>query len=151
MKVFDEDAIVFASRKTAVLSGDVRKAFQTCRSAAEMVLARFKEGSKQNNTSQELPLVRIPDVQRVSREASDSADTKAVALSTPFEALLIVTLASLGRCTGRERKGFDVEEILAKMESIAGALGEKQYTPAPSLPELLFLLNRLAEVRFRWL
>lgn len=149
MKVFDNDAVIFASRKTATVSGDVRKAFHTCRSAAEMVLTRFKDGGKATGPTsnpEALKVVRIPDVQRVSREASDSADAKAVGHSTPFEALLIVSLASLSRSTGRESKGFDVEEIMAKMEGIAGALGEKQYTPPPRLEETLFLMSRLADV-----
>ena len=118
-----------------------------------MVLARFQDSESGKGahpkvpSSQGLQRVRIPDVQRVSREASDSADAKAVAHSTPFEALLIVSLASLRRSTGRESKGFDVEEIMTKMEAIAGALGDRQYDPPPRLPETLFMLNRLAEVR----
>lgn len=91
------------------------------------------------------PLVRIPDVQRVSREASDSGLSKAVAQSTPFEALLMISLASLSRSTGRENKGFDIEEIMMKMEAVSGGFGEDQYTPPPRFEETLFLLNRLAE------
>ena len=93
------------------------------------------------------PLVRIVDVQRVSREASDSGIAKAVAQSTPFEALLLVSMASLCRTTGRENRGFDVEEIMTKMDALAGGFGDEQYTPAPRLEETLFLLQRLAEVQ----
>jgi hypothetical protein len=106
----------------------------------------------QNNlgiiTSQDsLRLVRISDVQKVSRESSDSGLSKAVAQSTPFEALLIVSLASLSRSTGRESRGFDIEEIMTKVDAVAGALGDEQYTPPPRFEETLFMLNRLAEVR----
>jgi len=91
------------------------------------------------------PLVRIPNVQKVSREAADSAINRSVAQSTPLEALLLVSLASLSRSTGRENKGFDVEELLTKMDGVAGAFGDEQYLPAPRFDETLVLLQRLAE------
>lgn len=93
------------------------------------------------------PLVRIPNVQKVSREASDSARSKAVAQSTSLEALLMVSLASLSRSTGRENKGFDVEELLIKMDSVAGGFGDEDYLPAPRFDETMWLLQRLAEAQ----
>mgnify|MGYP000355230114 CR=1 FL=1 len=94
------------------------------------------------------PLVKIPDVQAVSREASDSGISKAVSHCTPFEALLLVSMAALSRSTGRENKGFDVEEVMMKMDAVAGGFGDDIYTPSPRLEETLFLFQRLAEVRF---
>jgi origin recognition complex subunit 1 len=146
--VFEEDAIIFAAKKTAAVSGDVRKALHICRSAAERVLAMHTQSNLGIATRQDsLRLVKIPDVQKVSRESSDSGVSKAVAQSTPFEALLIVSLASLSRSTGRESRGFDIEEIMTKVDAVAGALGDDQYTPPPRFEEMLFMLNRLAEVR----
>jgi origin recognition complex subunit 1 len=149
--VFDEEAILFAARKTAAVSGDVRKAFHICRSAAEMVLNKHLQSidktslPRQNEVGH--PVVKIPDVQRVSREASDSCLSKAVAQATPFEALLLISLSSLSRSTGRERNGFDIEEVMTKMESVAGSFGDEQYTPPPRFEETLFMLNRLADAQ----
>ena len=139
--VFDEDAIIFASRKTAALSGDLRKAFHICRAAAEMVMEEAdKSGPVQKN-----PIVRIKDVLKVSRESFNSAQSKAVSLSTSFEALLLVSIAALSKSTGREFGGFDVEEIMTKMEGMANASGDPEYQPAPNLPETLGILSRLGE------
>ena len=147
MPLFDKDAILFAARKTAAVSGDVRKAFQICRSAAELFLSQHSKTATHSTTDCPAPLVRIPNVQKVSREASDSARSKAVAQSTSLEALLIISLASLSRSTGRENKGFDIEELLTKMEGVAGAYGDEDYLPAPRFDETLFLLQRLAEAQ----
>jgi origin recognition complex subunit 1 len=139
--VFDDDAIIFASRKTAALSGDLRKAFHICRAAAEMVM----EEAEKDQQLQKNPIVRIKDVLKVSRESFNSAQSKAVSLCTSFEALLLVSLAALSKSTGRESGGFDVEELLSKMEGTANAFGDMEYLPAPSLPETLGMLTRLGE------
>jgi len=61
---------------------------------------------------------------------------------------MLVTLASLTRITGRERGGFDVEEVVTKMEAMANATGDHLYLPAPTLLESLDILIRLCEANF---
>ena len=73
----------------------------------------------------------------------------AVSFSTSFEALLLIALAALRRTTGREVGGFDVQDILVKMEAIASASGDPEYSPPPAFGETLELINRLGEVRLR--
>jgi origin recognition complex subunit 1 len=138
-KVFDQDAILYASKKTAALSGDIRKAFQICRSAAEMILYESENASATN----ENPMVRIKDVLKVSRESTNAAQPKSVGLCAPFQVLFLVALAALSRTTGREYGGFDVEEITAKMRSMADAFGDPMYLPPPTLPETLSMIPRL--------
>lgn len=92
-------------------------------------------------------IVRISDVQKVTRDSFSSVVSKAVSNSTPFEALLLVTLASLSRTSGRGAGGFDMKEVMTKMESIASGSGDLQYTPAPTLSETIDILHRLGEVR----
>lgn len=133
---------MFAAKKTAALSGDIRKAFQICRAAAELVLQNY-EADKEN---QPIPTVRISDVQKASRESFNMAVVTAVSYSTSFQALLLVSLAALLRSTGREVGGFDIKDIMMKMEAIAGASGDHQYSPPPSFGETIRLLNRLGEV-----
>lgn len=137
--VFDEDAIVFVSKKTASLSGDIRRAFQICRTAAEHVMR------ERGNSSSEDPLVTIGDALKVSRESFYSAKSQAMTRCTPFEALLLVTLACLSKSTGREFGGFDMEEILVKMEALANGLGDERYLPTPTLDEAMDVVIRLAE------
>jgi origin recognition complex subunit 1 len=139
---------VFAAKKTAALSGDIRKAFQICRAAAERVLQTREEDNEDHLQSKNsYRKVRISDVQKASRESFNFAMVTAVSFSTSFQALLLVSLASLCRTTGREVGGFDIKDIMTKMEALAGASGEPQYSPPPSFGETIHLLNRLGEVR----
>jgi origin recognition complex subunit 1 len=137
--VFDQDAIKFVSKKTASLSGDIRRAFQICRTSAEYVM---REHASRVATD---PVVSIRDAVKVSRESFHSAKSQAIVRCTAFEALLLVTLASLSKSTGREFGGFDLEEILVKMEALANGLGDVRYLPTPNLGECLGLVSRLAE------
>lgn len=127
------------------MSGDIRKAFQICRGAAELLLRRI-DADKENAPTGKYPTVRISDVQKASRESFDSALVTAVSFSTPFQALLLVSLASLCRTTGREVGGFDITDIMMKMEALSGSFGDPQYAPPPAFGETIQLLNRLAEV-----
>ena len=52
--VFDSDAILYASKKTAALSGDIRKAFHICRSAAEMILCEAENCDETDRKSTRL-------------------------------------------------------------------------------------------------
>ena len=137
--VFDVAAIQFAAKKAAAVSGDLRKAFHICRSAAEMILT--------TGGTQTKPSVTIGDVLKVSRESFNSAHCKMVSNCAPYEVLLLISLSSLLRSTGRERGGFDVEELLTKMEAIANAHGHRMYLPTLSLSEVLGMLSRLADTR----
>ena len=135
---------MFAAKKTAALSGDVRKAFQLCRSAAQLVSQRFE---REKAASSRYPRIRIGDIQKASLESFNMAMVTAVSFAAAYEVLLLVSLASLCRSTGREVGGFDIHDILVKMEALANAAGDPQYTPPPSFDETLGLLTRLGEVR----
>jgi origin recognition complex subunit 1 len=148
-QVFEEDAIQFAARKTAALSGDIRKALHLCKAAAEAVMKDVEAGNRvdpKEGRTRIGPIVRISDVQKASRESFSSILSTAVSFSTSFEALLLVSLASLTQSTGRHDGGFDINELITKMESISGGSGDIQYSPPPSFGETLEILNRLGEV-----
>jgi Cdc6-like AAA superfamily ATPase len=137
--VFDRDAIVFAAKKTASLSGDLRKAFVIARSAAEMVLLKsVTEGEAETR-----PIVSTSDVVKVCRDSTNSVQSRSIGMCAAFEVLFLVTLAALSKTTGREYGGFDVEEILTKMESIANSHGDELYLPPPSLSEALEIVSQL--------
>ena len=75
-----------------------------------------------------------------------SVMTSAVARATSYEALLLISLASLARNSGREKGKFDIKELMTKMEGIASASGDMQYMPNLAFGDLLGLLNQFAEV-----
>jgi Cdc6-like AAA superfamily ATPase len=140
--VFDHDAIVFAAKKTASLSGDLRKAFVIARSAAEMVLLKSETAGAEAQTS---PVVSTSDVVKVCRDSTNSVQSRSIGMCAAFEVLFLVTLAALSKTTGREYGGFDVEEILTKMESIANSHGDELYLPPPSLSETLEIVSQLRQ------
>jgi hypothetical protein len=91
-------------------------------------------------------VVRIRDVQNAGRASFNVALVTAVSFATPFQALLLVALASLSRSTGRESGGFGIQEVLTKMHALAGASGCPAYASPPSFGESIHLLNRIGEV-----
>ena len=133
----------FAARKTANLSGDIRKAFHMCKVATESVLEEYIRGKRQLPEGSR-PIVRIADVQKGSRDMFTSMVLKAVSCSTDYEALLLIALGSLKR----DKNGsFDIKDLLTKIESIANASGDQRYMNARlSHSDLLGMVNRLGDV-----
>jgi len=132
------------------MSGDIRKAFKICRAAAELVLNKIEKTDTAHAPSTHSdgpPIVMVPNVSEVIRASANSAQSRRISLCSPFEVLILVALASLTKCTGRERGGFDVEEIVTKMEGMAYATGDEQYLPPMSLCESLDVLVRLHEAK----
>jgi origin recognition complex subunit 1 len=143
--VFQDDAIQFVAKKIAAQSGDIRKAFHICRTAADMILNDAQYKTTTSDIKKEEPIVSIMHVHKISRDTANTAQSRAVAFCAPFEALLLVSLACLSSSTGRENDGFDVGEITTKMESISNAIGNDLYLPAPNIMETLTMLSRLGE------
>lgn len=138
------------------ISGDIRRAFQTCRFAAEKkldelekcqsnFLSTTKESSSSNNH-----LIKISDIQSATREMFNSRLLRAVSLSTPYQALVFVSLASLKAKSNLDTGFFTVDEILVKMDAIANASGKNMYQPIPSFCEFLLMLNQFEEVSFSY-
>ena len=98
-------------------------------------------------TSSQFKIIDIADIQTASRKMFNSSLSRGVADATSMEALFFVSLASLKRQLARERGGFDIKEVVQKMEGVASSFGDSNYLPSPSCSELLRMLNRLGEVR----
>jgi len=151
--VFDADALGLVSMKVASLSGDIRKAFQMCRLAAESVLEEVQENHLENrNGVKPQAIVTGMHVQKVARDIFDSPMLHAIEMCSTFEALVFVALASLKK-TMTERSGggggiggFSIQELLQKMEGIASGVGDDKYLPCPTLDELIDMLHRLQEL-----
>jgi origin recognition complex subunit 1 len=147
---FEDDALLFAAKKTAALSGDIRKAFQICRSAAEDVAKKHDSIDQANDTYHLVagiyPKIRICDIQRASLNSFNVALSAAVSFSKPFDALLLVAVANLNRTSERESTGHGINEIMSKMEALAFSLGDAKYLPPPSFGETINLITRLAEM-----
>jgi len=145
-QVFDEDAIKFASRKTGNLSGDIRKAFQMCKVAAQNALDDYASGRRRIVEGSH-PTVKISDVQRGSRDMYTSIIHKAISCSSSYEALVLIAIGALKKAkVGKDIVSLDVQEMLTKIESIANGSGEERYLSARlSLGDLLGILSRLGD------
>ena len=115
------------------------------------MIQRFEKEEAKNeddvaHTRQDFPQVKISDVLKASQDSFNKALVTAVSFCTPFQALLLVSLASLARSTGRQAGGFDIKDIITKMEAVSDTAGDPQYSPPPSFGETLELMNRLGEV-----
>lgn len=139
--VFKEDAILYASKKTSMASGDIRKAFHICKTAAELVLEQQDAVGGTNSN----PVVMVKDVVAAVQKSTSSAEFKRIEQCAPFEALFLLSLAVLRKSTGIKGKGFDVEEIITKTEHLAKSSGNELYLPPPNFRETLELINRLAD------
>ncbi|GKY90273.1 hypothetical protein MPSEU_000001400 [Mayamaea pseudoterrestris] len=137
--VFKQDCIDFAAKKTATMSGDIRKALTICRTAAESVLDEIESGKN----TQEKPQVVLKHLFSVTASAFNSPQAHRIHALADFEILVVVALASLSKSTGREQGGFDVEEVMTKMQAMANGMGDVRYTPSLSLMETLQVLSQL--------
>ncbi len=115
-----------------------------CKVAAEMVYEDYTSGKRKLPEGATRPNVRIPDVQKGSRDMFTNIVLQAISCSTDYEALLLIALGALKRVN--EDGKFQVKEVLTKLESIANASGEPRYMNARlSFADVLGMVNRLCD------
>lgn len=131
------DAIDLAAASTARLSGDLRAAFRLCRSVTESV---FREHESATTAP---PVINAAKIHQYNAALSASPAVKYIGQCNRFSALLVAALIALQRSTGCSSGGFDVEETMTKMRSIANIVSNPSYRPSPDLMETLGLLERL--------
>jgi Cdc6-like AAA superfamily ATPase len=94
LNIFDLDAIVFASRKVAAVSGDARRALEICRRATEI--------AERENT-----LVTINHVDQAIKQMFSSAKIIAVKHATKHEQLFLKSISCLYKQSGLEETNFN--------------------------------------------
>ncbi len=139
---------MFAARKVSSESGDIRKVFHLCKAAAENVYNELISGKRTlpSRSQPHLGIVNTVDIQKASRKMFHSSIQQGVSDATNMEALLLVSLSSLQRQLARDRGGFDIKEVVVKMEGVSSSFGDEKYIPSPNCSELLRMLDRLGEV-----
>jgi len=138
-RLFHDDAIKLAARKTAVSKGDIRRAFQLCKTAIEIVADLVLNGDRTERQ------VLATDVMEASRKLQGSLLLRGVSTCTAFEALVMVSLSTLRRQSGRSF--CSIHDLLRKMNGIASASGNMVYMPCPTYGETTGLLTRMSESR----
>lgn len=109
LELFDSDAIKYASRKVAAVSGDARRALEICRRATELA-------EKENS------LVNIQHVDNAIKQMFSSAKITAVKHATKHEQYFLKAIATLYQKSGIEEtnlnKIFDEHTILCKYDNV---------------------------------
>lgn len=109
-------------------------------SAAESALIRVQNGGDTEKCS-----VMCKDVSVASKKSHNSLVSTAIRLLAPFQALMLVSLASL--LSKRDAKAVEMEELHTKATAVANASGLRSLRRAPTWQEVVFTLDVLAEVR----
>jgi len=125
--IVESDAIQFASRKVAAVSGDARRALDICRRAVELVEADYEAGaatpSKQHATTQTQAKakVTIATIKRAINEAT-SSPIQQYLRTLPFlpKLLLAALLGRLRRSGLGECQYADVVDEMALLLKVGG-------------------------------
>ncbi len=115
LPAFDQNAIKLAAARVANISGDVRKALQICRRAAEIASTRTAAAAAEGGASlspkaQALaarPLVGVTDINRAADALTSDLTSKALQATRPWERLLLVALVAHVRSQVVEEVSLD--------------------------------------------
>ena len=109
LNIFDIDAIVFASRKVAAVSGDARRALEICRRATEIA-------------ERENALVTINHVDYAIKQMFSSAKIIALKHATKHEQIFLKAISYLYQHTGLEEtnlnKIYEQHSAMCKFENM---------------------------------
>lgn len=118
LNVFDQDAIVFASRKVAAVSGDARRALEICRRATELA-------EKENlipKSDKQISLVSITHVDNAIKQMFSSAKITALKNASTMEQYFMKAISTLYLKSGVEEttlnKIFEEHTAMCKFDSL---------------------------------
>lgn len=100
-KVFDNDAIVFISRKVASVSGDARRALDLCRKAIHTAELSYNENGKRGK------LVTVNDVQEALKSLASTVKATAIRNSSKQEQLFLRAVEGVFHSTQLEEAPFE--------------------------------------------
>lgn len=134
LSIFDPDAIVYAARKVAAVSGDARRALEICRRATELAekdnneLKPSNEPKKTGNRvlvlAKKLPLtlVSISHVEAAIKQMFSSPKILALTNCSLMEQLFMNSISMLFKTSGQEetslKKIFEQHACLCKTKNI---------------------------------
>jgi len=90
LSVFDPKAVELASRKVAAISGDIRRALQTCRSAASIAKSRWAALPASQRSSVK---VSAADINTAARQLAASNVVASLKGASPLERLVLLSAA----------------------------------------------------------
>ncbi|KAF2538856.1 hypothetical protein F2Q68_00020575 [Brassica cretica] len=114
---FEKQAIEFASRKVAAISGDARRALEICRRAAEVADYRLKD-----NTSAKNQLVVMSDVEAAIQEMFQAPHIQVMKSVSKLSKIYLTAMVHELYKTGMAETTFD--RVATTVSSLCGTNGE---------------------------
>ncbi|CAH8387942.1 unnamed protein product [Eruca vesicaria subsp. sativa] len=114
---FEKQAIEFASRKVAAISGDARRALEICRRAAEVADYRLK-----NNTTAKNQLVVMADVEAAIQEMFQAPHIQVMKSVSKLSKIYLTAMVHELYKTGMAETTFD--RVATTVSSLCGTNGE---------------------------
>eukprot|EP00940_MAST-03C_sp_MAST-3C-sp2_P002023 g2023.t1 len=151
LAAFREEAIEMCARKVSSISGDVRRALQICRRAAENRLFECRKPHGRDDAQRESSraskvdlsrLLEIGDVNQAVKELSQGHMTHAIRDAATYERIWLVALALHLRSTGLE--SANVADIYPRFKSLCVTHSEVAAEPVPGPEQVLRMCERLA-------
>lgn len=122
LNIFDMDAITFAARKVAAVSGDARRALEICRRATEMAERDNIQNKNDKKSKSDNTLVSISHVDKAIQSMFSSAKITALSNASKLEQLFMKAIATLYQATGIEEtclnKIFEQHAFLCSSNNI---------------------------------
>ncbi|XP_068641694.1 origin of replication complex subunit 1A-like isoform X2 [Aristolochia californica] len=112
---FEKQAVEFASRKVAAISGDARRALEICRRAAEIANYRLKQlsspstasASTHDNITKENHLVSMTDIEAAIQEMFQAPHIQVMKSSSKLSKILLVAMVHELYTTGMGEVTFE--------------------------------------------
>lgn len=146
--VFERQAIEFASRKVAAISGDARRALEICRRAAELADYRFKQlaqstmaSSAVHDASAEKHLVGMSDVEAAIQEMFQAPHIQVIKSCSKLGKIMLVAMVHELHKTGM------VETTFEKLATTVSCFCKSNGEACPGWDTLLKVGCKLGECR----
>jgi Cdc6-like AAA superfamily ATPase len=124
LDIFDNDAVMFAARKVAAVSGDARRALEICRRATELAERDYNDNLKLSkaNSLAKRTSVNITHVDAAIKQMFSSAKIQALINSSKMEKFFMKSISILYQKSGLEEttlnKIFEQHNFLCRTENI---------------------------------
>jgi origin recognition complex subunit 1 len=129
LEIFDNDAVMFAARKVAAVSGDARRALEICRRSTELAERDYNESLTKGKPAQRLHngksliSVSIGHVDQAIKQMFSSAKINALSSASKMEQFFMKSISILYQKSGLEEttlnKIFEQHNFLCRSEGMA--------------------------------
>jgi origin recognition complex subunit 1 len=143
LEVFEDTAVEICARKVASISGDIRRALQIARRAAEICdrEAQDEQDIELSKTGNKAPCVTIRHINAAHKELTSTAYILAVKSAAKFERIMLAAVVLQIRSSGIEEIFYD--DVVRRFESLCRTRGGVQ-SQHPKCMEIKALCRRLA-------